>query len=240
MHDDMQVVAHNRTGVNTAGENLAQLQNACLDPRLSMLETFAEVFIQATQPRSTYAAVDAMKRSGLRGVNKLAAGLGHRRSLGVRALLENQIGRNLGSDLSEGWVSALNIVLACSSMIGQDVDWSKVQVWSTNYLPFQGSNVLTPNGENMYWGRNYMEDVTQDFGELARMVHECVHIWQGQTSGTNVIKRRGSYDYSSYLRRGQGWNQMGIEAQADIVTDLFLRLNRYGPQYGNPVGYSPA
>ena len=131
-------------------------------------------------------------------------------------------------------------VSACSSMIGQDVDWSKVQVWSTNYLPFQGSNVLTPNGENMYWGRNYMEDVTQDFGELARMVHECVHIWQGQTSGTNVIKRRGSYDYSSYLRRGQGWNQMGIEAQADIVTDLFLLLNRYGPQYGNPVGYSPA
>ena len=46
-------------------------------------------------------------RSGLRGVNKLAAGLGHGRSLGVRALLENQIGRNLGSDLSKGWVSVL-------------------------------------------------------------------------------------------------------------------------------------
>ena len=103
----MQVVAHNRPVVNTAGENLAQLQNACLDPRLSILETFAEVFIQATQPRSTYAAVDAMKRSGLSWVNKLAAGLGHGRSLGVRTLLENQIGRNLGSDLSEGWVSAL-------------------------------------------------------------------------------------------------------------------------------------
>ena len=47
-----------------------------------------------------------MKRSGLGWVNKLAAGLGHGRSLGVRALLENQIGRNLGSDSSEGWVSA--------------------------------------------------------------------------------------------------------------------------------------
>ena len=67
-----------------------------------MLETFAEVFIQAAQPRSAHAAVDAVKRSGLGWVNKLAAGLGHGRSLGVRALLENQIGRNLGSDLSEG------------------------------------------------------------------------------------------------------------------------------------------
>ena len=102
MHDDVQVVAHNRPGVNTAGENLAQLQNACLDPRFSVLETFAEVFIQAAQPRSAHAAVDAVKRSGLGWVNKLAAGLGHGRSLGVRALLENQIGRNLGSDLSEG------------------------------------------------------------------------------------------------------------------------------------------
>ena len=106
MHDDVQVVAHDRPRVHAAGKNLAQLQNACLDPRLSMLETFAEVFVQATQPRSAHAAVDAMKRSGLGWVNKLAAGLGHGRSLGVRALLENQIGRNLGSDLSEGWVSA--------------------------------------------------------------------------------------------------------------------------------------
>ena len=54
-----------------------------------------------------HAAVDAVKRSGLSWINKLAAGLGHRRSLGVRALLENQIGRSFGSDLSEGWVSAL-------------------------------------------------------------------------------------------------------------------------------------
>ena len=101
----MQVVAHNRPGVNTAGENLAQLQNACIEPKLSVLEAFVEIFIQATQSRSAHAAVDAMKRSGLSWVNKLAAGLGHGRSLGVRALLENQIGRSLGSDLSEGWVS---------------------------------------------------------------------------------------------------------------------------------------
>ena len=54
---DEKVVAHNRPGVNTAGENLAQLQNAGFSPRLSMLETFAEVFVQATQPRSAHAAI---------------------------------------------------------------------------------------------------------------------------------------------------------------------------------------
>ena len=46
-----------------------------------------------------------MKRSGLSGIDELAAGLGHGRSLGAQALRENRIGRNLGSDLSEGWVS---------------------------------------------------------------------------------------------------------------------------------------
>ena len=72
-----------------------------------MLETFADVFIEATQPRSAHAAVDAVKGAGLGGIDKLAAGLGHGHSLGARALFENQIGRNLGSDLSEVWVYAL-------------------------------------------------------------------------------------------------------------------------------------
>ena len=106
MNDDVQVVAHDRPGVNTAGKNISQLQNARLDPGFPMLEVLAEVFVRATKPRSTHAAIDAVKRSGLGGVNKLAAGLGLGRSLGVRALRENQIGRSLGSDLSEGWVSA--------------------------------------------------------------------------------------------------------------------------------------
>ena len=72
-----------------------------------MLEAFAEVFVQATKPRSTHAAIHAVKSARLSWVNKLAAGLGHGRSLGLRALCENQIGRNLVSDLSEGWVSRL-------------------------------------------------------------------------------------------------------------------------------------
>ena len=111
MHNDLQVVVHDRPGVHAAGKNGEKLQNAGFNPRFTVLETFAEVFVQATQPRSAHTAVDAVRRSGLGWVNKLAAGLGHGRSLGMRALLENQIGRNLGSDSSEGWVSALSAVI---------------------------------------------------------------------------------------------------------------------------------
>ena len=107
MHDNVQMIAHHRPSVNSAGKNVAQCQNAGFDPRFSVLEAFAEVFIEAAQPRPAHAAVDAVKCSGLGWIDELAAGLGHGRSVGARALRKNRIGCNLGSDLSEEWVSAL-------------------------------------------------------------------------------------------------------------------------------------
>ena len=104
MHDNVQMIAHNSPSVNSAGKNVAQRQNAGFDPGSSVLEAFAEVFIEATQPRPAHATVDAVKCSGLSGIDELAAGLSHGRSVGAQALRENRIGRNLGSDLSEGWV----------------------------------------------------------------------------------------------------------------------------------------
>ena len=75
------MIAHDRPGVNTTGENVVQLQNACLDPRLSMLEAFAEVFIQAAQPRTAHAAAHALKCARLGWIDKLTARLGHGRSV---------------------------------------------------------------------------------------------------------------------------------------------------------------
>ena len=86
MNHQVQMVAHNGPGVNAAGENVAQRQNTRLNPRLSMLETLAQVFVEATQPRSAHAAVDAVKGSGLGWIDELAAGLGHGSSVGLRVL----------------------------------------------------------------------------------------------------------------------------------------------------------
>ena len=60
-----------------------------------MLKTFAEVFVEAAQPRPAHTAVDAVKGSGLGGIDKLAARLGHGRRLDASALRRNRIGRNL-------------------------------------------------------------------------------------------------------------------------------------------------
>ena len=101
MHHNMEMVTHDGSGVNAAGENAAQLQNTRFNPGFSVLEAFAEILIEAAQPRSAHTAIHAVKRSGLGGVDKLAARLSHERSLGLRALRANQIRRNLYSDLSE-------------------------------------------------------------------------------------------------------------------------------------------
>ncbi len=82
------------------------------DPRFSVLEAFAEVFVQAAQPRPAPATVDTVKCSGLGWIDELAAGLSHGRSVGAQALRENRIGRNLGSDLSEGGCSVFTSHLA--------------------------------------------------------------------------------------------------------------------------------
>ena len=89
-----------------------------------MFEAFVQIIIEATQPRPADTAVDTVKRSRLGWVNELSAGLGHGRSVGLQTLREHRIGRNLGSDLSEGWVSARQPGRRCPGIRGC---WAHVQ-----------------------------------------------------------------------------------------------------------------
>ena len=68
-------------------------------------------YLSKPHSQPAHAAVDAVKRSGLGWIDELAARLGHGRSVSAQALRKNRIGRNLGSDLSEGRVSVLLYVL---------------------------------------------------------------------------------------------------------------------------------
>ena len=102
MHHDVEMIAHHCPGVNAAGKNLAEFQNAGFNPRLSVFKAFAEVFVQAAQPRSTHTAVDAVKCSGLCWIDELAARLCHARSLDLPALRQYPTELRVASDLSLG------------------------------------------------------------------------------------------------------------------------------------------
>ena len=100
MYHYVEVVTHDCPGVNTARENIAQLQNAGFNPRSSMFEAFAEVFVQAAQPRSAHAAVHTVKGARLSWIDKLAARLGHGRSLDLPALRQYPAKLRVAPDLS--------------------------------------------------------------------------------------------------------------------------------------------
>ena len=100
MHYDVEMVAHDGPSVNAAGKNLAEFQNAVFNPRSSMFEAFAEVFVQAAQPRSAHAAVHTVKGARLSWIDKLAARLGHGRSLDLPALRQYPAKLRVAPDLS--------------------------------------------------------------------------------------------------------------------------------------------
>ena len=58
----MVVIAHDGVGVNATCKNLAQFQNALLNPRLSVLEGFFQIFIKPAQPRTPHASGYAVDR----------------------------------------------------------------------------------------------------------------------------------------------------------------------------------
>lgn len=61
VNQEVQVIAHDRPGIDSAGKNVAELQDSFFNPRLSVLEAFVRVFVLAARPGSAHAAVDAVK-----------------------------------------------------------------------------------------------------------------------------------------------------------------------------------
>lgn len=92
MHNNVQVIAHNRPGMNAASENFAQLQNSGFNPEFTLLEAYVEVFVQAKKPRSGHAAVDAVKGPRLCWVDELAARLGQWAQFGGAGLIRKSDG----------------------------------------------------------------------------------------------------------------------------------------------------
>ena len=79
----MVVIAHHSIGVDAAGKDFANVQNALFDPGLSVFETPAEVVVKAAQPGAPHAASDAVATGGVRGIDEGSAGLGHGGSFAV-------------------------------------------------------------------------------------------------------------------------------------------------------------
>lgn len=83
---------------------------------------------------------------------------------------------------------------------------------------------MSPNG-NIYFNP---KDYTADFSVLSLskqgwLIHELVHVWQLQ-QGVNVLRKAifdRRYDYA--IQAGKAFVQYGIEQQASMVQDYFMK-----------------
>ena len=85
---------------------------------------------------------------------------------------------------------------------------------------------ISPNG-NIYFNiANWSEDFTHEsLFKQSWFIHELVHVWQFQ-QGIKLL-RKGFFDrkYRYALQQGKSFFQYGIEQQAQMVQDYFIRLH---------------
>ncbi|MGE4069831.1 MAG: RHS repeat-associated core domain-containing protein [Lysobacterales bacterium] len=125
------------------------------------------------------------------------------------------------------------------AFFGDSIDYGEVVIWNKKYAFWQPKNVaISPDGGNIYMGSEaYQDDFSVSKWDMAFLIHELGHVWQVQQGFGLTIPPRG-YDYSKALRRGRGWGKMTTEGQAEVMSDLFLKMNGYRTQHALPLGYS--
>ena len=86
---------------------------------------------------------------------------------------------------------------------------------------------ISPNGHVYFHPDDWREDFAQaDLNTQSWLIHELVHVWQVQ-QGMAVL-RRALFDrrYRYQLVQGKQFLSYGIEQQAQIVQDYFVRRMR--------------
>ena len=86
---------------------------------------------------------------------------------------------------------------------------------------------VSPNGNIYFHRQDWVTDFTeQSLGKQGWLVHELTHVWQLQ-QGMKVV--RGALfnrRYGYVLSKGKSFSSFGIEQQARMVQDYFIRRER--------------
>lgn len=84
---------------------------------------------------------------------------------------------------------------------------------------------MSPNGSIYFNPKDWIEDFSQTtIQQQSWLIHELVHIWQIQ-QGLKVV-RQAFFDrrYSYLLEQGKLFLHYGIEQQAQMVQDYFIKI----------------
>ncbi|SJM69982.1 hypothetical protein A1232T_00875 [Psychrobacter piechaudii] len=108
------------------------------------------------------------------------------------------------------------------SVFGPDFDVSQVRLKTAWWV--LKNYAVSPNGNIYFNPKDWVEDFSkQSLGKKSWLIHELTHVWQLQ-QGLKVVSgamRNRRYDY--ILQEGKPFFTYGIEQQARMVQDYFVR-----------------
>ena len=108
------------------------------------------------------------------------------------------------------------------SVFGTQLNMAQVQLLACRWI-LRGY-AISPNGHVYFHPDDWREDFAlADLNIQSWLIHELVHVWQVQ-QGMAVV-RRAVLDrrYQYKLRQGKPFLAYGIEQQAQMVQDYFVR-----------------
>lgn len=108
------------------------------------------------------------------------------------------------------------------SVFGADFDVSQVRLKTAWWV--LKTYAVSPNGNIYFNPKDWIEDFSkQSLGKKSWLIHELTHVWQLQ-QGLKVVRgamMNRRYDYR--LAEGRPFFSYGIEQQARMVQDYFVR-----------------
>ena len=108
------------------------------------------------------------------------------------------------------------------SVFGSDFDVSQVRLKTAWWV--LKNYAVSPNGNIYFNPKDWVEDFSkQSLGKKSWLIHELTHVWQLQ-QGLKVVRgavMNRRYDY--ILQEGKSFFTYGIEQQARMVQDYFVR-----------------
>ncbi len=111
------------------------------------------------------------------------------------------------------------------SVFGHSLDVDKVQLKTAWWV--LKNYAVSPNGYIYFHPENWITDFSAaSIGKQSWLIHELTHVWQLQ-QGLKVV--RGAIinrRYRYHLKQGKSFFSYGIEQQAQMVQDYFIRRQR--------------
>ncbi|MFH7765244.1 type IV secretion protein Rhs [Acinetobacter sp. BSP-28] len=109
-----------------------------------------------------------------------------------------------------------------SSVFGKHLQLDAIHIVA--YRGVIKNYAISPNGNIYFHPQNWCEDFSKmPLGKQSWLIHELTHVWQIQQGLAVVRKAIFDRKYHYVLQQGKQFLQYGIEQQAQMVQDYFIK-----------------